>query len=150
MTSCVIGVGNAMRGDDAVGLEVARLLEGSLPKEVSLHVCEGEPVALLELWAGCDRVILVDAMVSGAEPGTVRSFDAATAPLPPELSGTSTHLLGVGEAIELARTLDRLPGRVDVYAIEAGRLDAGEPLSATVAAAAAVVAASIRESLRED
>jgi hydrogenase maturation protease len=150
VTTCVIGVGNAMRGDDAVGLEVARLLEGSLPPGVPVHVCEGEPVALLDLWAGCDRVILVDAMVTGAEPGTLRSFDAAASPLPPELSGTSTHLLGVGEAIELARTLDRLPPRVEVHAIEAGRLDAGEPLSAPVAAAAAVVATSIRESLRED
>ena len=150
MKSCVIGVGNTMRGDDAVGLEVARLLEGSLPPGVTVHTCEGEPVALLELWSGCDRVILVDAMVSGGEPGTVRSFDAAASPLPAELSGPSTHLLGVGEAIELARTLGRLPARVEVHAIEAGRLDAGEPLSATVAAAAAVVATSIRESLRED
>ena len=150
MTSCVIGVGNAMRGDDAVGLEVVRLLEGSLSPEVAVKTCEGEPVALLDLWEGCTRVVLVDAMVSGAEPGTVRSFDAVTAALPPELSGTSTHLLGVGEAIELARTLGRLPARVDVYAIEAARLDAGQSLSAPVAAAAMVVATSIREALRED
>jgi hydrogenase maturation protease len=150
VTSCVIGVGNAMRGDDAVGLEVARLLEGSLPAGVALHTCEGEPVALLDLWAGCDRVLLVDAMRSGAEPGTVRVFDAVVSPLPPELAGPSTHLVGVGEAIELARALDRLPERLEVHAIEAGQLDAGEPLSARVAAAAAVVASTIRESLRED
>jgi hydrogenase maturation protease len=126
---------------------VVRLLEGSLPPTVGLHVCEGEPVALLDLWTGCDRVLLVDAMVSGAEPGTVLSFDAVASPLPPELSGTSTHLLGVGEAIELARTLGRLPERIQVYAIEVGRLDMGKPLSLTVAAAATVVATSIRESL---
>jgi hydrogenase maturation protease len=149
VTTCVVGVGNALRGDDAVGLEVARLLERTLPKDVTLHVCEGEPVALLELWVGCDRAILVDAMVSGAEPGTVRSFDAAVSPLPPELSRPSTHLLGVGQAIELARTLGRLPARVEVYAIEAARLDAGAALSAQVASAAAVVATTIRESLRE-
>ena len=149
MSTLVVGVGNAMRGDDAVGLEVARLLEGTLPPTVSLRICEGEPVALLDMWTGCERVVLVDAMVSGAEPGTVRTFDAVASPLPPELSGTSTHLLGVGEAIELARTLGRLPGRIEVFAIEAARLDAGEPLSAPVAAAAMVVATSIREALRE-
>ena len=149
MSTLVVGVGNAMRGDDAVGLEVARLLEGTLSPTVSLRLCEGEPVALLDMWTGCERVVLVDAMVSGAEPGTVRTFDAVASPLPPELSGTSTHLLGVGEAIELARTLDRLPRRIDVFAIEAARLDAGEPLSAPVAAAAMVVATSIREALRE-
>lgn len=149
MTSCVIGVGNAMRGDDAVGLEVARLLQGSLPPGVALHTCEGEPVALLDLWAGCDRVVLVDAMRSGAEPGTVHVFDAVASPLPAELAGPSTHLVGVGEAIELARALGRLPGRVEVRAIEAAQLDAGAPLSAQVAAAAALVASTIRESLRE-
>jgi hydrogenase maturation protease len=149
VTACVIGVGNAMRGDDAVGLEVARLLAGSLPAGVAVHTCEGEPIALLDLWAQCDHVVLVDAMQSGAVPGTIRSFDAVTSPLPPELARPSTHLVGVGEAVELARALDRLPERLEVHAIEAGQLDAGAPLSASVAAAAAIVATSIRESLRE-
>ena len=46
--------------------------------------------------------------------------------------GASTHGLGVSEAIELARAVKRLPGRVVVYGVELGRLEAGEPLSLAV------------------
>ena len=147
MTVCVVGVGNALRGDDAVGLEVARLLDGTLPEGVRLVECEGEPVALLSSWEDCDAAIVVDATESGGEPGSVRRLAAHDGPLPPELQRASTHLLGVAEAVELARALGRLPRRTIVYGIEGGSFDTGAPLSEAVRAAAAAVAASIRREL---
>jgi hydrogenase maturation protease len=147
VTTCVVGVGNELRGDDAVGLEVLRLLEGALPDGVRVLPCEGEPVALLSAWEGCDTVILVDATHSGAEPGTVRRIPAHDEPLPPERGRSSTHVLGVGEAIELARALGKLPPRAIVYGIEAGTLEAGAELSPEVRAAAATVAAAVRGEL---
>jgi len=149
MTVCVVGVGNALRGDDAVGLEVARLLDGTLPAGVRLVECEGEPVSLLSSWENCDTAIVVDATESGREPGTVRRLAAHDGPLPPELQRASTHLLGVAEAVELARALGRLPGRTIVYGIEGAAFDTGAPLSEAVQAAAAEVAASIRRELSE-
>ncbi len=150
MTICVVGVGNALRGDDAVGLEVARLLDGTLPDGVRLVECEGEPVSLLASWEDCDTAIVVDATESGQEPGTVRRLAAHDGPLPAELQRASTHLLGVAEAVELARALGRLPGRTIVYGIEGGSFDTGAPLSDAVQAAAAEVAASIRRELSEE
>ena len=144
MTTCVIGVGNELRGDDAVGLVVVRLLDGLA---ATLRTCEGEPVAMLDLWEGFDRVVLVDAMRSGDAPGTVRIVEVGKEPLPPELSRPSTHLLGIGGAVEQARALDRLPPRLTVYAIEGERYDSGAGLSKPVAAAAAQVAAEIRRSV---
>lgn len=141
MTTCVIGVGNELRGDDAVGLVVVQLLEDI---DATLRTCEGEPVAMLDLWEGFDHVIVIDAMHSGAEPGTVRVIDARAEQLPPDLSRPSSHLLGVAEAVELARTLDRLPPSLLIYAIEGEQYDAGTGLSKTVAHAAASVAAEIR------
>jgi hydrogenase maturation protease len=145
VTACVVGVGNAFRGDDAVGLEVARLLTGTVDAPVVEY--EGEPVALLDAWEGHDRVFVIDAMQSGAAAGTVRRVAAHSEPLPPELGRTSTHLLGVAEAIELARALGRLPAETVVYAIEGERFEAGSTLSPAVAAAAAAVAASVRDEL---
>jgi hydrogenase maturation protease len=139
VSTCVVGVGNAFRGDDAVGLEVVRMLE-----DVRVFECEGEPVSLLDTWEGFERVLLVDAMRSGAPAGTIRRIVVADEPLPPELRRASTHLLGVGEAVELARALGRLPNDVVVYAIEGERWQAGAELSAAVAAAAAEVAAAIQ------
>ncbi|HKI92008.1 MAG TPA: hydrogenase maturation protease [Gaiellaceae bacterium] len=144
MTTCVVCVGNALRGDDAAGLEVLRLLEGTLPEDVLAVACEGEPVTLLSLWEDCETAIVVDATQSGAEPGTVRRLPAHEDPLPNELRRTSTHLLGVAEAVELARALGKLPARTIVYGIEGGRWETGAELTPEVAEAAGVVAASIR------
>jgi hydrogenase maturation protease len=149
VNACVVGVGNELRGDDAVGLEVLRLLGDTLPDGVRALPCEGEPVALLSSWEGCDTVILVDATRAGVEPGTVRRIPAHAAPLPAELGRSSTHVLGVAEAVELARALGRLPARTIVYGIEGESFETGAPLSAVARSAAGVVAASIRRELEE-
>ncbi len=57
---------------------------------------DGEPAALLDAWAGADAVLLIDAVRSGAEPGTVHRFDVTEEALPAELGGVSSHGLGVG------------------------------------------------------
>jgi hydrogenase maturation protease len=137
----VIGLGNAFRGDDAAGLEVARRL--------GARGFEGEPVSLVEEWRDVDRLVLVDAMRSGAGPGAIRVLAAHEEPLPPELRRASTHLLGVAEAVELARTLGRLPRETYVYAIEGERFDAGSGLSPAVTAAVGRVVELIEEVLHD-
>lgn len=131
----VIGVGSRWAGDDAAGLAVARRVGG--------RELEGDPASLLDAWAGADHVVVVDAAVSGAPPGTIRRFDAHTAPLPARLMRSSTHALGVPEAIELARALGRLPARLEVYAIEGARFTAGAELSPVVERAVGELAASL-------
>jgi hydrogenase maturation protease len=128
----VIGVGNELRGDDAAGLIVARRLRERAGTRAVVLACEADPAELLEAWVGADLAIVVDTVVSGAEPGTVQRFDASTAPLPATLGRSSTHALGVAEAIELARVLDRLPGRIIVYGVEGSSFSAGAPLDPTV------------------
>ena len=76
--------------------------------------------------------IVVDTVVSGAAPGTIQRFDVSATPLPAKLIGFSTHGLGVAEAIELARALDRLPDRTIVYGIEGSSFSAGAQLDPTV------------------
>lgn len=133
----VAGVGNALRRDDGAGLVVARRLRAmSPPAGVDVREVEGEPIGLVELWSGRPAVVLVDAMRSGAEPGTVRRVDASAEPLPAWLRGsTSTHAVALAETLELARALGRLPPRVVVYAVEGARFDAGAGLTAAVEAA---------------
>ena len=125
----VIGLGNEWRGDDGVGIEVARRLGG---RELG-----GEPIELAEALAGEPEVTVVDAVSSGAPPGTVHTFDASTEPLPARLFGaSSTHALGLAEAVELARSLGRLPDRVVVYGIEGSSFGFGKGLSPEVERAA--------------
>jgi hydrogenase maturation protease len=71
----VLGVGNPWRRDDGAGLAVARLLAGTPGVEVLER--EGEPASLIDAWDGADALWLVDAVSSGAVPGTLHRIDVA-------------------------------------------------------------------------
>jgi hydrogenase maturation protease len=133
----VIGVGNEWRSDDAAGLVVARRLRESSLRPVRVIEHEGEPLDLIDEWSGAAAVIVIDAVSSGAEPGSIHRLDALAAKLPAELFRASTHALGVAEAVELGRALERLPRRLLVLGIEGKRFDAGAGLSPEVERAAA-------------
>ena len=105
---------------------------------------EGEPTGLIDAWEGAGAVWLVDAVSSGAQPGTVHRHDASSVSLPAALFDTSTHHMGLAEAVELARALGRLPQTTIVYGIEGANFDTGETLSSAVEAAAARVADAVR------
>jgi hydrogenase maturation protease len=127
----VLGVGNAFRGDDAAGREVAQRVQERVAGELDVVVCELEPTRLIEAWDGAQLAVLVDAVSSGAEPGTVHRFDATRAPLPSREFRSSTHALGIGETIELARAIGRLPARVVVFGIEGEVFGSGSGLTAS-------------------
>jgi hydrogenase maturation protease len=139
----VIGVGNRWRGDDAAGLAVAQRVRELARDGVEAREVEGDATALVETWSGADAVVVVDAAASGAPPGTIRRFDASAAPLPARCVRSSTHAFGVPDAIELARALDRLPTRLEVYAIEGASFTAGDRLSPAVDRAVEQLAAAL-------
>jgi len=142
-TILIIGIGNEYRRDDGVGVAVAKLLrEQNLP-HTTIIAATGEGTALMEAWAGAGTVILVDAVVSGAVPGTVHRFDALAQPVLPELFNHSTHAFGVAGAIELGRVLNRLPARLIFYGIEGEDFASGVGLSAAVEGAVPPVAGRI-------
>jgi len=125
----VIGIGNEFRRDDAVGLIAARCLRG---RGVPAEEHEGDPAALIERWARADGLILIDAVTSGAPPGTVHRLDVSDSPLNRELFKSSTHALGLADTVELSRTLGTLPARVLVFGVEVRDLSAGVGLSSEV------------------
>jgi hydrogenase maturation protease len=131
----VIGVGNRWRSDDGVGLAVAARLRDEPPAGVEVAEREGEPTGLLDAFAGARAVVVVDAVSSGAPAGTLHRLDAVAQPLPDELFRRSTHHLGLPEAVELARALGRLPAELYVVGVEGSSWEAGDTLSAPVAAA---------------
>lgn len=144
----VIGVGNAWGGDDGVGLRVVeRLRERGVPDGVSLAVWEGEPTSLLDLWDGADRAVVVDAVAAGGEPGAVTRWDASARALPSSFTGSSTHALSVAQAIELGRTLGRLPARVVVVGVEGARYESGTELTPAVQRAVEPAAGAVIEEL---
>ena len=144
----LIGVGNGWRGDDGAGLAVARRVRELAPDGVEVREVEGDATALVNAWSGAEHVVVVDAAQSGAAPGTVRRFDARSQPLPVRSLRSSTHAFGVSDAVELARSLNRLPVRLEVYAIEGASFVAGDRLTPSVERAVAELAGELSASGR--
>ena len=143
----VLGVGNASRGDDGVGLVVAQHVQEYPLDGVTIVLTAGEGTGLLALWQDSDAVVLVDALWTGARPGTLHRFVVGTHPLPAMFSRVSTHAFGVAEVIELARALRQLPPVLVVYGVEGATFEMGAGLSAAVAAVVPQVVARMRQEL---
>ena len=136
----VIGVGNPDRGDDGAGPRVAALLRAQGMRAID-HA--GDGLTLIELWKDHCRVLIVDAMTTGAGPGTVKRFDAVAEPLPRDAFAVSSHAFGLAEGVEMARRLGRLPAEVTVFGIEGASYSLGAGLSGNVEQACREVARHI-------
>jgi hydrogenase maturation protease len=128
----VIGVGNRWRRDDAAGLEVIEELRGRVGS-VSLVESDGEPTRLLDAFAIAPKVIMVDAVITGGEPGAIHRFTDEE--LPNQMGiGQSSHLVQLFETIELGKLLDKLPNGLVLIGIEATDFDNGEGMTDAVVA----------------
>jgi len=139
----VIGVGNSYRGDDGAGIAVARKLAEQRLPGVRVMEMNGEGTSLVEAWKDAPSVLLVDAVSSGAAPGTIHRFETQAGPLPTRLKHHSSHSFGVAEAVEVARALDRLPPRLVVYGVEGKNFSPGWDLSPEVERAVEEVASRL-------
>jgi hydrogenase maturation protease len=145
----VIGIGNAYRGDAVVGLIVARRVREERLRNMTVLEESGEGTVLMDAWKDADRVILIDAVHSQAEPGTIHRLDARAQPILAGFFRYSTHAFGVAEAVGLARALDRLPPSLIVYGIEGKNYQAGGPLSPEVEAAVRQVVERVCRDIQE-
>ena len=141
----IIGIGNPMRGDDAVGVEAAGRLRELLPEAVAVHQHARDGASLILLWEPGDDVTLIDAVMSGAPAGTVQERDLLSTPLPAEMAAATTHTLGLRDGVELARALKLLPASLRFIGIEGQDFGVGHGLSAPVRAALERVVAMVLE-----
>jgi hydrogenase maturation protease len=139
-------LGSRYRGDDAVGPLVADRLRRA---GAAVLECDDEPTRLLDVWAGLDLVVVVDAVSSGAPAGTVHRVDAGAGPLPRDLGLASTHAFSIPDALELGRALGRAPRRVVVIGVEGAAFGMGDALTAAVEASLDGVAESVLAELGE-
>ena len=142
----VAGVGNVLRGDDGFGPAVVERL-GDLPPGVDTVETGIGGVALLqELLAGCDGLVVVDAVDRGAPPGTL--FELA-----PEVGEAvhvaDVHLANPDRVLSMARTMGVLPERVRIVGCQPAQVDdLGQGLSPAVEAAVEPAAAVVGRIVR--
>ena len=145
----VVGLGTPERRDDGVGLVVAEALRAVAPTAVAIHLLPRQALELLTLWEGHRHVWVVDAVHSGAPPGTCHRLEPAAQHWPARWQGGSTHGLGLVEAFALAESLGVLPAQLVVYGIEGADYGMGEGLTPAVAAAVPHVVARLQTELEE-
>jgi hydrogenase maturation protease len=145
----VVGCGNLIRGDDAAGPVLVRMLaDRDLPAGVRL--IDGGTAGMDVAFAmrGARRVIVVDASRIGVEPGTVHKVPGSelTDLRPPE---GNLHRFRWDQALGFAQWLlkEDYPEDVTVWLIEGQSFDAGEVLTPAVQSAVRRVADSITADL---
>lgn len=131
----VIGCGNILRGDDAVGPVLVRtLFERAVPPGVRLVDGGTAGMDVAFGMRGASRVVIVDASATGAPPGTVHRVPAeALTDLPP-IDGLHSHNFRWDHALSFGAWLlgPERPTDVTVFLVEAGDLGPGQPLTAPV------------------
>ena len=138
MTIAIIGIGQSLRTDDGVGLAAIHAWMQTYPRTASdprmrVALVELPGLGLLDLFANSGASILVDAVLSGAAPGTLHRMDM-DALIGSELDSSSAHGWGVAETLQMGRQLDpgSLPERLILLGIEVENLELGEGLSISV------------------
>ena len=114
MRRLVLGLGNDILGDDAVGLRIARQVAKHLAGRPDVTVAEDERggLALVEQLAGFDRVLLIDAIRTGAPAGTLHHLGVDSVPTQRTATAHGINLL---MALELGRRSGlHLPGNADI------------------------------------
>lgn len=116
----LLGLGNDILTDDAVGLLVVRQLRDQLADYPAVDVRETTEMglALLDFITGYSVVVIVDSIQTGrVPPGSLHELDANTLE---QLTGRTPHFVGVGETLALGRHLGlAMPEQVRIFAIEA-------------------------------
>jgi hydrogenase maturation protease len=141
-------LGNAFRGDDAVGLVAAELCRERLNGSVKIHTSVSDASSLPELWTRADLCIVIDCALSGSPAGTVHRIDGLAGKIPAQFSSAfSTHALSVGQGLELGRVLGKLPRRLLIFGIEGTCFTCGASMSHEVKEAAIRVAQAISEEI---
>ena len=148
----VVGCGNLLRGDDAAGPVLVRMLaERDLRPGVRL--VDGGTAGMDVAFAmrGARRVIVVDASAIGVEAGTVHRVPGSELMNldPPE---GNLHRFRWDQALGFAQWLlkDEYPDDVTVWLVEGASFEPGAPLTAEVESSLASIADQIVTDVNAD
>jgi hydrogenase maturation protease len=146
----VVGCGNPLAGDDGVGpYVIERLSSRSLPACELVSVLHPD-LTLLERFRDRDLVVIVDAVSTGAAPGTVLEVPLPDdAVVPRSFAGVSGHGFGLGELFGLARALGRELPPVVLLGVEIAQVEPGRAMSPEVVAGAKEVVARLASTTRD-
>jgi hydrogenase maturation protease len=131
----VLGLGNILLGDEGVGVRVVERLQElyEFPQEV--QVLDGGTLALdiLPYVEDADRLLVIDALEIGTEPGTIARLEGDEVPAFLSVK-ISPHQMGLADVLAAARLRDVYPRELVLWGVQPGVMRPGLELSFPVAA----------------
>ncbi|VEG90227.1 hydrogenase maturation protease [Legionella spiritensis] len=147
----VLGIGSPF-GDDRLGWEAIALLQQQntlkqySSRQLQISHYDRPGLRLLELMQDAATVILIDAVKTGAAPGTCHRLENGN------IGGfhnqLSSHNIGIAETIQLGHALNQLPKRMILYGIEIQEISSQFELSGVVASALNLLVLRIEKEIR--
>lgn len=146
----IIGIGNILTGDDAVGPHVVRVLEAryELPEGVQVIDAGTPGYDLTAFLVGLDAALIVDSVRAKGAPGELRVYDRAELVSKRPVLAVSPHEPGVREALLNADFIGVTPPVVRLVGVIPTATESGIGLSPAVRAAIPAAVARVAEELR--
>lgn len=136
MNCLILGVGNLLLSDEAVGVRIVEALAREYRFAPGIELLDGGTAGmeLLEAMASRDHIIVADAVLSGNPPGTVITLEDEEIPA---LFGRkiSPHQLGLADVLSALQLTDEFPKKLTLVGIEPGSLEPRIGLTPVVEAA---------------
>lgn len=119
----ILGIGNILMSDEGVGIKVIEKLEQdySLPPNITLLDGGTAGYTLLDIMKDYEKIIIIDAVLGGKEPGTIYRLTANDIMTKPELK-LSGHQIDLSEVVALAQKLRELPELL-LFGVEPASMD---------------------------
>jgi len=117
MNTLILGIGNPILSDDAVGIKIAQQLEEEKPG-LTVEQTNEAAIALIDLITGYDRLIIIDSIKTGqGKAGEL--YKLTLEDFKPNNDFTSSHGMDIATAFEVGKSLGcRMPQSVSIYAVE--------------------------------
>lgn len=147
----VLGIGNVLTGDDALGPTVVNTLEAEwvVPPEVIVLDAGTPGMDLVALAAGAERIIVVDTVLTDGPPGTVKVYDRETLLGKPLTPRVNPHAPGLIESLFTLDLSGDGPTGVRLIGVVPEATDVGIGMSDALVAAVPRTVEAIVDTLRE-
>ena len=144
----VLGIGNALAGDDGAGPALAEALLGDLPAGATVRQASGDPLALLEELEAGRQVLLLDACRFGGRPGETTFLRLDDPAWPAAASPLSLHGFDLPAVFRLAQALHLPLERAWLMGVEPDGTLEGRGLSPALTEAWPTLVAGARQAVR--
>lgn len=140
----IVGIGNLLLSDDGVGIHTVRRLRSEARVRSMARLIDGGTVGtdLLAEVCGCEKLLIVDAVDAGLEPGTTIRMDYG-GPDSRKIDTRNAHQSGIPGLLDDLHLLGLAPRQVVLVGVQPAAMGLGTQLSPQVASALPIVSAEV-------